>query len=215
MGMNNNAFKSLSGLSDAINEKIELIDSGKYGLKELENALLELNELQERLIVLKYKAIEQLATSLSRPTQEKKPEKIFHDHKNPTNSVSSIDSNQMTIMDGIKDVIKEAVPEKTSGKETVTDLPQEGQTSLAEQMESSSISDIRSAIGVNQKFSFKKNLFSNDSDAYDFALDQIDKSDSLQDALKIVQDLRKEYSWDTEDEVVVEFEELLNRRFSA
>jgi len=74
--MNNNTFKSLFDLGHAINEKADLIGNGKYSLKEIESALLDLNELQERLIVLKYKAIEQLASQTIEMPKMAEPDRV-------------------------------------------------------------------------------------------------------------------------------------------
>ena len=215
--MNNNTFKSLSDLSKGIKEKIDLIDNGKYGLKELESALQELNELQERLIVLKYKAIEQLAfESKADDLEASMPVDEPSNQENVAKETLAANSNQMTIMDGIKDISKESVVEKTIDAQiSFGDTLLSEEESLAEKLENSSIEDLKSVISINQRFSFIKELFGNDGALFDRSIDRIQNSVSMKDADEIIEKLRVEHRWTAEDEMVLEFEELIKRRFSA
>ena len=85
---------------------------------------------------------------------------------------------------------------------------------LAEQLKKSPISDLRSAIGVNQRVSFIFELFENDSVAFDTALDLINQATDLDAAMEyMVGELRPKYHWDEKEELTAEFQELVSRRF--
>ncbi|NND78062.1 MAG: hypothetical protein HKN39_07755 [Flavobacteriales bacterium] len=216
--MNNNTFKGLSDLSKGIKEKIDLIDNGKYGLVDLEKALGELNELNQRLVVLKYKAIEQLAQESKVPVNETPNEFEETPIQEEVNINESGTSNpgQMTIMDGIKEVAKESVLDKFPSEQTsLADQLISEEKTLAEKMENSAITDLKSVISINQRFSFIRELFGDDGAAFDMSIDGIQKSTSLKEAEVIIEKLRVERNWNGEDDMVMEFEELVKRRFSA
>lgn len=214
--MNNNTFKSLFDLGRAINDKAELIGNGKYSLKEIESALLDLNELQERLIVLKYKAIEQLASQVVEAPQVKEPEPIIEEPVEEEKK-ESVNVNQMTIMDGINQVEKEAsgVVEEDKPQESISEKMQVEGDSIAEKMENKSINEIKSAISINQRFSFTKNLFGDNSEVFNYSIQRIEESASINEANEIMDELKGEFEWDLEDETVQEFQELVNRRFGV
>jgi len=217
IGMNNNTFKSLFDLGRAIKDKAELIGNGKYSLKEIESALLDLNELQERFIVLKYKAIEQLASQVKEVPQVKEPEIEIQESQEQEEKKESVNVNQMTIMDGISQVEKEASIEMKGEKieESIAEKMQSERDSIAEKMENKAINEIKSAISINQRFSYTKNLFGDNAEVFNYSLQRIEESASLDEANQILQELEGEYNWDLEDETVLEFQELVNRRFGA
>ncbi len=217
--MNNNTFKSLFDLGRAIKEKAELIGNGKYSLKEIESTLLDLNELQERLIVLKYKAIEQLASQVKEVPQikETEVEEDQQEEESKEEKKETVNVNQMTIMDGINQVEKEASIEikEDEVEESIVEKMQSEGDSIAEKMENKAINEIKSAISINQRFSYTKNLFGDNSEVFNYSLQRIEESASLDEANQILQELEDEYNWNMEDETVQEFQELVNRRFGA
>lgn len=74
--------------------------------------------------------------------------------------------------------------------------------------------DIRSFIGFNEKIMFMRNLFKNDSAAYDEALNQINACGSFSEADAFLSVLQNEYSWDTKKEAVQIFIDTVKRRFA-
>ncbi len=85
---------------------------------------------------------------------------------------------------------------------------------LAEQLKKAPISDLRSAIGVNQRVSFIFELFENDSAAFDAALDHINEVTDLDAAMQyMVEELRTKYHWDEKEGLSAEFQQLVSRKF--
>lgn len=77
------------------------------------------------------------------------------------------------------------------------------------------IQDLKSGIGLNEKFLFIRELFENDHQAYAQAVDAINGSESLQDAeAYISNDLLPRYGWELEKEALLNFLHLILRRFS-
>ena len=196
--MNTNDFKTLLELAQNIESKSSKIQNGDYGLNELEEILKEINELNERLIILKYKAIESLSKDLDiveevEVSEEMNAEQAITDKPN---------GNQMTIMDGIKQE-EESVNEKHTSDER----------SLAEKMEEETIDDLKKAISVNDKFTFIKQLFDEDHAAYEEVIKKLEKATDIDEASVTINEVMVQFSWEEEDDAVQKFKDLINRKF--
>ena len=76
--------------------------------------------------------------------------------------------------------------------------------------------DIRTRIGINDKYLFISELFANDKVAYDDAIKQLNGFNSIDEAEKWVDaELVSKYGWDKEQETVQSFYDLLNQSFPA
>lgn len=77
------------------------------------------------------------------------------------------------------------------------------------------IQDLKTGIGLNEKFLFIRELFANDHQAYAEAVDQLNAKASVADAeLYIAGELLPRYGWNLEHEALVNFLHLIFRRFS-
>jgi len=104
-----------------------------------------------------------------------------------------------------KTVIDGPLPKDRSLNETI------GETKTAEPLLSSgSISSLRAAIGLNDRFLFIREIFGNNTDKYNTIIDQLDKLESQQQAVELLKaniTLQK-------NETSMKFVDLLKRRFS-
>jgi len=75
------------------------------------------------------------------------------------------------------------------------------------------ISNIKSAIGINEKFIYLKELFKNNVTDYNEALEKLNNFDTYSDAEDCFQDMKTKYSWDPESKSFQGLAELLNRRY--
>ena len=88
-------------------------------------------------------------------------------------------------------------------------------SNLAEELKSSPIKDLKSAIGVNQRVTFIFELFENDSANFDSALNKINAFGDFNEAEQyIATELWSKYRWDEKEPLATEFKELVKRRFS-
>jgi hypothetical protein len=69
--------------------------------------------------------------------------------------------------------------------------------------------DIRSFIGINDKFLFIRELFNGDSVQYNECLEEINRTNSIKEAFEI----NSRYKWDKEEDSTKLFTEILNRKF--
>jgi hypothetical protein len=72
------------------------------------------------------------------------------------------------------------------------------------------ISDLRKALGINDRFFFQRELFGSNADLMNQTLDQLNQMKEIEEARQF---LLANFNWDVEDEAVASFMELLERRF--
>lgn len=77
-----------------------------------------------------------------------------------------------------------------------------------------SISDIKTAIGINDRFQFSNDLFQGNMQEYDIAIQQLNASENMYSAMIYFGSLQKLYNWDDENATVIRLRELVERRYS-
>ena len=87
--------------------------------------------------------------------------------------------------------------------------------SVAEKLQHNKITDLKAAIGINEKFQFINELFDGNMKEYTVAVDQINNFASFSEADSYLANLKEMYKWDGESAVSVNFEELVQRRFTS
>jgi hypothetical protein len=225
-------FKSIPELIQSLNHLATRINKGTVGLEEFEVTLRDARELYERLVILRYKAIED-RNLMGSPRQadifEAVPE--VEEIKPAPKQISLIDSIEeikrekisppMEVIEPRPEPVKPAPvaqkpidppphihPSSRAPKET------ELKESVAEKMSHTPIKDLAVAIGLNQKFQFIKELFQADADAYKSA---VSKLNSFSGGTEAEQYLRNElmatYGWNEEEPLVIAFTELVHRRY--
>jgi len=81
---------------------------------------------------------------------------------------------------------------------------------LQEKIQKSKLKDIQSAIGINDKFLFIRELFENKSEEYKSAINYIN---SQGDYNEIISHFNKFKKWNNEDVTVIQFFDLIKRKF--
>ncbi len=71
-----------------------------------------------------------------------------------------------------------------------------GDSSIGTKMQQSPVQDIRSAIGVNDKFLFINELFHGNIQSYNDAIGRLNDSENVQSAFEYLNELTRTYSWD-------------------
>ena len=102
--------------------------------------------------------------------------------------------------------VKEKSAEKVTAKKT--------EESVAEVLAHKKVSDLKSAIGINEKFQFINELFDGNMKEYTVALDQINNFSSTNEANNYLANLKEMYKWDSENSIAKQFTELVERKFS-
>lgn len=81
---------------------------------------------------------------------------------------------------------------------------------IGEKLNTSKLSDIQSAIGINDRFLFIRELFENNSDAYNECINFINNTNDLN---AIERHFQSKTNWDFENPTVIQFMELTKRKF--
>lgn len=76
------------------------------------------------------------------------------------------------------------------------------------------LSEIRSAIGLNDKFQFANELFDANIQEFEIAIQQLNSAGSLESAMEYFLSLRQLYNWKEENETSKRLLELVERRYS-
>ena len=77
-----------------------------------------------------------------------------------------------------------------------------------------SVSDLKSAIGINDKFLFANELFKGNMQEYSIAIQQLNTCDTFESAMLYFQSLQQLYNWDPKNESQKRLLELVDRRYN-
>jgi len=86
--------------------------------------------------------------------------------------------------------------------------------SIAERMQKSSITNIREAIGINEKFLFINELFNGDLGRYNKILDDINELPTKKGVDTYLLELKIQFQWADENEAFIKLKDLLDRKFN-
>ena len=76
------------------------------------------------------------------------------------------------------------------------------------------IVDLITAIGINEKYLFASELFEGNIELYSQAVVGLNALESLDQAMLFLDELAKQYKWDQENESVLRFRDLVERRYN-
>lgn len=95
------------------------------------------------------------------------------------------------------------------------EVPKNTKKEVAEIIALEPIKDLRTAIGINDKFLFTENLFNKEDAIFESSIKTINAFKNFAEAqFWIKQNIRNKYQWDEGSEIVMNFDQLVKRRFS-
>ena len=192
-------------LIDRIKNKTDYINTDdRIPELELEVILSKIEQLYQKAIGLKY--LRQFADGISASLTEK--EKMIQEVTPPVLHEVEIQEN---IIEEI--VASEPTEEKTIEIETIEqDISALGNSSnegIIEKLQQQAISDIKNAIGINDKFLFTNELFAGNSQEFEITINQLNQLSSMEEAKEKLE----KYSWSEENEAAQSFLTLVARRY--
>ena len=105
--------------------------------------------------------------------------------------------------------------EPKSKRETSTlDLFSEKPTSIAEQFENQTRSDLRTAIGVSEKFMFINDLFSGNLKEYSDFINRLNSLTSWELSKEVIEEIKRKRKWASSSLAFTTLEDLIHRRFT-
>ena len=234
-------YKNLKDLTKSLSNGIKKLESGKLDSNELTSLLEDSRTLHERITVLQYLAFEKEVKVKEVKKQKKEPKKgqgsfelnfggpgIIEntsigdksesktkdlDEEAPDNQTNLLDAIEEHVEDGTNHVIeKPNLDNSTSINDTFASEASE--KTVADKLRQQPIKDLKSAIGLNQKFLFMNDLFEGENEKFNDAINKINSFKTLQEALAFI-DSEISSAWDKENSSVVNFMDLVERRFMA
>ena len=112
--------------------------------------------------------------------------------------------------------LNEILQDKTKAPESLNEKFAHGESrkTLAEKMKLGPISDLKSAMALNQKIAFTNGLFGSDDKEFKKALAFLNNCTNFSEAKFYLQnEISKRYGWDENNPLVEEFTELVYRKF--
>lgn len=116
---------------------------------------------------------------------------------------------------GVRKELKELNQLVAQSIPSLNDRLRQGRSELADRYSEMPVKDLRSAIGINDKFQFVQELFRGDVDTYERSLKTINDFHSLQEAeYWIERELKIRQGWVDDNHAVQQFYSLVRKRFS-
>ncbi len=110
------------------------------------------------------------------------------------------------------EVIKQEEPKVVVSQKAKPAKEQKPDNSLGEKMKRKPIKDLKTAIGINEKFAFIK-LFGGDATAWTNALQKLNSFSSYWEAEAMLSEFNQKYKWKEEDETLQTLMDLVERRY--
>lgn len=99
--------------------------------------------------------------------------------------------------------------------ESLNDKLKQGRTELVEILKEAPVKDLRKAIGINDRFVFINDLFRGDEAMYERSIKTINSFNIFPEAeYWISRELKVKLGWDADHPSVLQFDQLVKRRFS-
>jgi hypothetical protein len=104
---------------------------------------------------------------------------------------------------------------KNGENQSLNDKLKQAKTELGELLKDSPVKDLRKAIGINDRFVFINDLFRGDEAMYERSIKTINGFNIFPEAdYWISRELKVKLGWDSEHPLVLQFDQLVKRRFS-
>ena len=262
-------FQSMSELAKMVHEKVSKLESGNLSAEELGGLSDELRDLYDRIVILKYKAMEKglkvdvaariypaetVAVAVEKPKEvapvEIQPMK-FTVADTPSTVVKSMEDKKVevkapevvqpkteqipspklqpglfeipaakkentVVTNPVSTEQKTSIAEKYAAQQKATiaeKFAAEQKMTLADKLKMSRINDLRTAIGINQKFLFMNDLFEGENMVFNEAINRVNSCNSGDEAKTVLTEYSMKYGWSGDSERVMQFFELIERRY--
>jgi hypothetical protein len=85
---------------------------------------------------------------------------------------------------------------------------------IAPAIQKKALPDLKSAMGINDKFQFTNELFKGNMQEFNIAIEQLNAADTLASALNYLKSMQPLYGWDEENETFKRLLNIINRRYA-
>lgn len=211
MNDKNRIRKEIAELIDNLKSHSDNISSSpSISSFEMELMLHKISKLYEKSVIFHYlcKSPDAVQTSQVTPESElsskKESEKTaeLKEQKIPA-EIAPLIPEISKVQSPVTDLFGEKIPSKEKPKEEKKFFP----------VNKVPVADMKTAIGINDKFRFINELFHGNSQEYNIAINQINNCRSFDEADVYLNTLRGLYDWKDDSQAVNSFVGLVERRF--
>lgn len=139
------------------------------------------------------------------PVQSAEPQEEAPVHKTP--------GTQASLLDYLKRPVEEKPTVRTLGESLGEKSLTPDPTPLGEGRGGKKVSDLRTVININDKFSFMSELFHNNMKAYNDFILRLNAIDTRDEALMCVNEVSAQYGWDESSVAVQGFYKVFEKKF--
>ncbi len=171
---------------------------------EVSVMMSKINKLQEIAAILKH-------------TIHSKEEKRRSFHKVEPTIVSEIKNQAM--VEETEIIIEKSIDVSVETKESITEKQTESKststikTSISDKFSHSPITSLKDAFSLNDRYLFANELFKKDMNLFNETVKTIDSCKNIIEAQEVLHQSKTTLNWDAENERVISFYELVERRF--
>jgi len=143
------------------------------------------------------------------------PQPVYTSAKEET-PVKPVEKNTKKSIDLFTDAATATMSDKfKNDTKSINDKMAQTKTeaTLAGKINKVPITDLKTAIGINDKFRFVNELFEGNLSDYTDAISKLNAFDKIESALTLLESLAYKYKWDTGSDAFATLEELINRRY--
>lgn len=204
-------------------------DSDHVPALEVSVLMSKINKLQELAAILKYKiqlkeeqrrTTPKIATPIVEEIVVEKIEVVAEIIPEPITEQAPVVEEKIEIP-VVEDIVVETIIEQApSVKEVIVETPhaavkttEHKNTSISDKFLHTPIPSLKDAFSLNDRYLFANELFKKDMALFNETVKTIDSCSSLIAAQEILSQSQVKLNWDTENERVINFYELVERRF--
>lgn len=159
------------------------------------------------------------------PRVEMKPQEVIQPKTEPVVEPKPIQTSffepateikEETANPTISNVPKASIAEKYSLEQKTSiaeKFAAEQKMTLADKLKMTRINDLRTSIGINQKFLFMNDLFEGENTVFNNAINRLNSCGNGDEAKTVLAEYSMKYGWKNDSERVVQFFELIERRY--
>ncbi|NNC83779.1 MAG: hypothetical protein HKN79_09385 [Flavobacteriales bacterium] len=204
------AFESIQTLRERVDRYLSKLSDGDCTLHEMDALLADLRELEERTVIIRYKAMETLTTRPEAVEEQEGHEEAQEAREPEPAMLSEAEEendqagNQISLIDSIEELSRDvSINENHSEHQQVT---------LAEKLEVSNIDSISKALSINLKVGLVDQIFGGDDEAFKRTIEHMDQAEDLDAAWQVIaQSGAKGYAED--HPLIVDLKELTERKY--
>jgi len=152
------------------------------------------------------------ATEEEKTESEPQQEEIIEKPKEVLEPKNIVEEKVEKEEEQIASNLEEAIKNRQSSTLNDSFLGQDDD-SLGSKLKNTPITNLKSAIGINVKFTFINELFGGNANDFNQSVEAIDLMTSADDARSLLSELSEKNDWDLEAHSVTQFVEMVERRF--